>query len=35
MVKSRRMKWAVCVALLERKGKKMGYWWENQNERDH
>jgi hypothetical protein len=34
MIKSRRMRWAGNAALI-RSGMRMGYWWENQKEREH
>jgi hypothetical protein len=33
MVKSRRMRWAVHVAQMGRRGMHIGYWWESQKER--
>jgi hypothetical protein len=35
MIKSRRMRWAWHVARIGRRGMHVGYWWENQKERDH
>jgi hypothetical protein len=34
IMKSRRMKCAGHVALIGRRGKLIGYWWESQRERD-
>jgi hypothetical protein len=33
MIKSRRMRWVRYVARIGR--RRIGYWWENQNEIDH
>jgi hypothetical protein len=35
MIKSRRMRWAGHVAQIERRGTRIGYWWESRRERDH
>jgi hypothetical protein len=35
MIKSRRKRWAGHVALMERRGMHIGYWWESQKERDY
>jgi hypothetical protein len=35
MIKSRRMRWAGYVALMERRGMYIGYWWGSQKEGDH
>jgi hypothetical protein len=35
MIKSRRMRWAGCVARMRRRGMHLGYRWESQKERDH
>jgi hypothetical protein len=35
MIKSRRMRWAVHVARIGRRGIRIGYCWEIQKERDH
>jgi hypothetical protein len=35
MVKSRRIRWAGQVARTGEKRMYIGYWWENQKERDH
>jgi hypothetical protein len=35
MIKSRSMRWAGHVALMGRRGTRIGCWWESQNERDH
>jgi hypothetical protein len=34
-IKSRRMIWAGYVTRMGRRGMHIGYWWENQEERDH
>jgi hypothetical protein len=35
IIKWRRMRWAVHVARMERRGTLIDYWWESQKERDH
>jgi hypothetical protein len=35
MMKSRRMRWAVYVAQMGRRGIHIGYWWESQKESDN
>jgi hypothetical protein len=35
IIKSRRMRWAVHVARMGRRGTRIDYWWETQRERDH
>jgi hypothetical protein len=35
IIKSRRMRWAAHVARMGRRGMLIGYWYENQEERDH
>jgi hypothetical protein len=35
IIKSRRMRWAVHVARMGRRGTRIDYWWESQRERDH
>jgi hypothetical protein len=35
MIKWRRLRWAVHVAGIRRRGMCMGYWWESQRETDH
>jgi hypothetical protein len=35
MIKSRRMRWAGCVARMGAKRKHIGYCWESQKKRDH
>jgi hypothetical protein len=34
MIKSRRMRWTGHAARMETKGIHIGYWWENEKERD-
>jgi hypothetical protein len=34
MIKSRRMRWAWYVTRMGRRGMRIRYWWETQNERD-
>jgi hypothetical protein len=29
------MRWTGCIARTERKRMHVGFWWGNQNERDH
>jgi hypothetical protein len=35
MTKSRRVRWEGRVARMEKRGMHIGYWWENQKERDY
>jgi hypothetical protein len=35
MIKSRRMRWAVHVPRMGRRGLRIGYWWEIQKEKNH
>jgi hypothetical protein len=35
MIKSRRMRWEDNVVRIWRRGMHVGYWWEDQKERDH
>jgi hypothetical protein len=35
MIKSRRMRWTGHVARRGKNGMHIGYWWENQKEKDH
>jgi hypothetical protein len=35
MRQSKRMIWVGHVASMERRGMRIGYWWENRKERDH
>jgi hypothetical protein len=35
MIKSRRMRLAERVAQMGRRGMRIGYWWENQKQREH
>jgi hypothetical protein len=35
IIKSRRMRWVGHVARIERRGTRIGYWWESQKETDH
>jgi hypothetical protein len=35
IIRSRRMRWAGHVARMGRRGRRIGYWWASQRERDH
>jgi hypothetical protein len=35
IMKSRKMRWAVHVTRMGRRGTRIDYWWESQRERDH
>jgi branched-subunit amino acid aminotransferase/4-amino-4-deoxychorismate lyase len=35
IMKARRMRWAGHVARMERRGTRIGCWWESQREGDH
>jgi hypothetical protein len=35
VIKSRRVRWAGCVARMGRKGMQIGFRWESQKVRDH
>jgi hypothetical protein len=35
MIKSRRMRWAANVVRMRGREMNIGYWWENQKERDY
>jgi hypothetical protein len=35
IINSRSRRWAGHVERIERKGTDVGFWWENQRERDH
>jgi hypothetical protein len=35
MIKSKRIRWTAHVALMERRGMHIAFWWERQRERDH
>jgi hypothetical protein len=35
ILKLRKMRWAGHVALIGKRGTRIGYWWEKQKEGDH
>jgi hypothetical protein len=35
IIKSRVVRWAGYVAVMERRGVHIGFWWENRKERDN